>query len=271
MKEKLKRIIWPLIYLVLIANVCLSFILVFRSYYYRSIFVYGSSMEPTLNGTGKYVDYGVIDDHKYAIDKLKRFQILTTYYPFANDYVGGYVHGGTNVVDKEKSSYKIKRIYGFPGETIRFDVDDEMAKYAIEAASDPYLGIYSETAQFYARKAVKFYVKAAGSDKFVEQELKFKRKISTNSFDKYRNFEWELGEDEYWVMGDNYSASSDCFSEKSPVYYDNIVGVLIAIEGTCIASRKNKTTVKSTEDGNEGTSDFYYECTSRRRHFPVFY
>lgn len=269
MKEKLKRIVWPLIYLVLITNVCLSFILVFRSYYYRSIFVSGSSMEPTLNGSGQYVDYGIIDDHKNAINNLKRFQIITTFYPFANkskDYVGGYVHGGINVVDKKESSYKIKRVYGFPGETIRFELDEEMVDLA-KSYSDG----YCEAAQYAARKAIKFYVKGIGSNDFVEQKLSFKRKIAIAHIDNYDDYEITLGFDEYWVMGDNYSASSDCFSEKAPIYYENIVGVLIAIEGTCIARPKVKENPTTTQDGNEGTYDYYFECTNRRRHFPVFY
>ena len=128
MKQKLKRIIWPIIYLILIINVCLSFILVFRSYYFRAIFVSGNSMNPTLKG-GSRADYGVIDDHKSAINHLKRFNIVTTYYPFAKstDYKGGYVHGQDNEIDKNNSSYKIKRVYGLPNETIRFDIDDDWA------------------------------------------------------------------------------------------------------------------------------------------------
>ena len=263
MKQKLIKIIWPIIYLVLIINVCLSFILVFRSYYYCSIFVSGRSMEPTLHGdrtvNDGYVDYGIIDDHKNAINNLKRFQIITTYYPFesSTDYVGGYKPGETNVVDPNSSSYKIKRVYGFPGETIRFDLDDEYADLAKSKVADQ----YSEEAQFAARKAVVFYVDG------VKQDLKFKRKIEINSIEKYRDKEFVLGENEYWVMGDNYSASTDCFYEKKPIYYDNIVGVLIAIEGTCKIESKTHKEVDSTEDGTKS----YYECKKRKWHMPVYY
>ena len=40
-------------------------------------------------------------------------------------------------------------------------------------------------------------------------------------------------------MGDNYTVSADCYSETkstgnfSPIYFENIQGVLIAIEGIC--------------------------------------
>ena len=267
MKEKLKKIIWPIIYLVLIVNVCLSFILVFRSFYFKSIFVSGSSMEPTLHGErgGNYADYGIIDDHKIAINNLKRFQIVTTYYPFADstDYVGGYVHGGNNVVDEIESSYKIKRVYGFPGETIKFDVNDEWL--AIAKAQSDY---FSEEAQNAARQAIQFYVKKNEGTGFVKQNLKFKRKIAIASIEKYRDYVVELGDDEYWVMGDNYSASSDCFSKNAPIYYDNIVGVLVAIEGTCHINLKTNKDVDVTD---EGTKTYYYECVNRKRHFPTFY
>ena len=272
MKQKLKRIIWPIIYLILIINVCLSFILVFRSYYFRAIFVSGNSMNPTLKG-GSRADYGVIDDHKSAINHLKRFNIVTTYYPFAKstDYKGGYVHGQDNEIDKNNSSYKIKRVYGLPYETIRFDIDDDWAN-EVEVLKSRGAG-YDEVANA-INKAIVFSVKKAGSEEFEVQKITFNRlfKESANYIDinKYKDFEYELGEDEYWVMGDNYCASFDCFSQdnRAPIYYDNIVGVLVAIEGTC------KIAEKFSNKGNidqDGTSEHYFECKERKRHLPVYY
>ena len=262
-KRKINMIVWPLIYLVLIINVCVSFVLVFRSYYFKSIFVSGSSMEPTLHGNvSGMVDYGIIDDHKVAIKNIKRFQIITTYYPFADskDYVDPYVHGGTNVVDPYDSSYKIKRVYGMPGETIKFELDEEQA-----ALAKDYPDGFSYAAQEAAQKAIKFFVKASDSDEFVEQKITFKRKINVQKLSEYKLYEVELADDEYWVMGDNYSASSDCFTKKSPIYFDNIVGVLIAIEGTC--KIKSSVVIDPTDDGTKVS----YKCTERKRHFPVYY
>lgn len=264
MKSKLKLIIWPVIYLVLIINVCISFIFVFRSFYYRSIFVSGSSMEPTLNGnTADRVDYGLIDDHDYAIKNLKRFQILTTYYPFADskDYVGGYSRDKVNVIDTNEASYKIKRVYGFPGETIKFVVDEEKANIA-----KSFINPYCEEAQFYCKEAIQFEVKGPNeNDEFVRQSLKFKRKINPDKIMTYQNFEYHLEEEEYWVMGDNYSASSDCFNKKHPIYRDNIVGVLISIEGTCKII--SNTEVDPTDDGTK----ISYKCTKKKRHWPTYY
>ena len=263
MKNKLKMILWPFIYLVLIINVCISLVLVFRSYYFKSIFVSGSSMEPTLHGNvSGAVDYGIIDDHKNAISNLKRFQIITTYYPFpdSKDYKTPYVHGENNVIDEHDSSYKIKRVYGLPGETIRFELDEEYANAARSFANP-----YSEEAQDAARRAIQFFVKTNENEDFVKQNMKFKRKINIAKLHEYKEYEYTLGDDEYWVMGDNYSASSDCFTKKLPIYFDNIVGVLIAIEGTCkIVGNVN---IDSTEDGTKVS----YKCTQRKRHLPVYY
>ena len=269
MKSKFKLILWPVIYLVLIINVCISFVLVFRSYYFKSIFVSGSSMEPTLHGNvADVVDYGIIDDHDSAINSIKRFQIITTYYPFADskDYERPYIHnpdptkGEKNVISETDSSYKIKRVYGLPGETIRFELDNEYAE-----AAKSYKDSYSAQAQDAAQKAVQFYVKTNDNEGFVKQTIKFKRKINIAKIDDYKDYEFTLADDEFWVMGDNYSASSECFTKKAPIYKDNIVGVLIAIEGTRkIVSSVN---IDTTEDGTKVS----YKCTQRKRHLPVYY
>ena len=93
-------------------------------YYQRSyltpFWVNGQSMYPTLNGNaldangnklnensgsageGYIVDYGVMDTHKSAINKIKRFDIIVTKY------------------SKKDTRNKIKRVVGLPGETIYF-------------------------------------------------------------------------------------------------------------------------------------------------------
>ena len=270
MKKKLKLIIWPIIYLVLIFNVCISFILVFRSYYYRSIFVSGSSMQPTLNldsNKSGVVDFGLIDDHDSAIKKIKRFQIITTYYPFpdSHDYVDGFDLEKENVVDEREASYKIKRVYGLPNETIRFVVDEDEMNAALAKSTTVTEALNSEEIQYHCRQAIQFYVKAPNSEVFVKQNIKFKRRINPYKITQYQNFEYELGEGEYWVMGDNYSASSDCFNKRAPIYYQNIVGVLISIEGTCkiVSDVKIDTTVDGTKVS--------YKCTNKKYHFPTYY
>ncbi len=264
MKKKFKLVIWPIIYLVLIINVCISFALVFRSYYFRSIFVSGSSMEPTLHGqVGQRVDYGIIDDHNSAISRIKRFQIITTYYPWTSDYVGEYVPGGENVLNENEASYKIKRVYALPGESVRFSVDPEML---VEAQKKKAAGdAWGAEAQDFAQRALKVEIRKVGSEDFVEQKLKFKRRIDIAKIPDYDGFQYDLLKDEYWVMGDNYSASSDCYSKNKPIYKDNIVGVLVAIEGTCVIDAHIDP--DSTVDGTK----ISYQCKQRKRHFPKYY
>lgn len=266
MKKKIKLVIWPIIYLVLIINVCISFILVFRSYYFRSIFVSGSSMEPTLHGSvGDRVDYGIIDDHESAISRIKRFQIITTYYPFlgSNDYVGGYSHGGDNVINEKEASYKIKRVYALPGETFEYVIDNEYKAKALQLAYEKKDNFCPEV-QYAASKAIQFKVNGTIVD------INFKRRIDPTKFNAYETFikekcPYTLGNDEYWVMGDNYSASSDCFSKGAPIYRDNIVGVLVAIEGTC------KIDAHIDPTGDDDGTKVTYQCKQRKRHFPTYY
>lgn len=267
MKRKLKAIIWPIIYLVLILNVCFSFTLVFRSYYFKSIFVSGDSMQPTLNtdnSDGK-VDYGIIDDHSYVLNNLRRFQIVITYYPFetSNDYVQPYTPGEENELNTNTCSYKIKRLYALPGETIRFEVDNETAAEAILAGTK--YGNYSVQAQDLAAKAIHFYVTNANGEES-EPQIKFKRKINLSTLSFYNFGPFTLGENEYWVMGDNYAVSSDCMSKqiRKPIYKENLIGVLIAIEGRC------NTETEIPKDA-EAVSGSHYVCKNRKPHFPKFF
>ena len=125
--------------------------------------------------------------------------------------------------------------------------------------------MHREEVQYHCRQAIQFYIKSAGKDDFVKQDLKFKRRINPNKINLYKDFEFTLNDGEYWVMGDNYSASSDCFNHKAPIYYQNIVGVLISIEGTCkiVSDVKIDTTVDGTK--------ISYKCTEKKYHFPTYY
>ena len=74
-------------------------------------------MSPTLNGSdderaGSVVDFGIIDPHKSAIKNIKRFSIVSTYYP--DDYA---VSG--RLIPNSKQ--KIKRVVAMPGETFKIE------------------------------------------------------------------------------------------------------------------------------------------------------
>ncbi|MGM9873977.1 MAG: signal peptidase I [Bacilli bacterium] len=194
-----------------IVNCVLSFVFVlcilgfscsiFHRNYFLSIYVDGSSMYPTLNNSNdrSRYDFGIVDPHQSAINKIKRFDIITTYYPWDNlDYNLPYNRG-----DKVKDSaeYKIKRVIALPNETFKIENND-------------------------------LYVLNNESNEFEYINIPFERNgVDTHRFSTDGTI--VLNENEYWVMGDNWINSLDCLDSNSPVYKENLVGVLVAIEGTC--------------------------------------
>ena len=109
------------IFIIVIALVVLALegVLYYQRSYLTPFWVNGQSMYPTLNynatdangnklnelsgsaDVGYTVDYGVMDTHKSAINKIKRFDIIVTKYSGSDNN-------------------KIKRVLGLPGETVEF-------------------------------------------------------------------------------------------------------------------------------------------------------
>ena len=121
-KKKISDIIWPLVYLVLIGTICASGCLVFKRYYYCSVFISGKSMDPTLmggngNGDSGIAEYGLVDTSDQIKKQLKRFDIVTTYYPWDSDDYIDYQPGQTER-NGHNPERKIKRLLALPGETI---------------------------------------------------------------------------------------------------------------------------------------------------------
>ena len=173
-------------------------------------------MSPTLNkdaysdsydGAFYYfnVNFGYVDQHKDAKESIRRFDIVTTFYPWDNnDYDLPYERG-----DKKLATayYKIKRVIAMPGDTFKI-VNNELFLKNEE-------------------------------DEWVQEEMDFLDHVTT-----VRNQEeTEVGEGEYWVAGDNWGHSTDSFNhvgtnpKVGPVYYENITGVLVAIQGTCTVKK----------------------------------
>lgn len=190
-----QKIFWSSLYLLLIIGVCLCSVTVFDRFYFSSIYVSGESMSPTLNhhSDGR-VDFGIIDTHLSARKNIERFNIVTTYYPWS-DYTSD-VSGNDTL--KVNATYKIKRIIALPGETFRI-VDNNLQ----------ILNLSTNT--------------------FENIEIKFSRTI-----ENLHNYpQTTLNAEEYWVMGDNWDNSQDCIDSGEPVRFEDIVGVLVSINGTC--------------------------------------
>jgi len=232
----------------LLLAVCVSGGLIFHSYYYELIYVSGTSMSPTLNGTeddasGSLVDFGIVDAHESALKHIKRFSIVSTYFPEATDYDE---QGNLN----KNAKKKIKRVVALPGETFKI-----------------------ENGQVYVLNGTDFELKPATfkTNPSIESGYKGKDTITPIT----------LADDEYWVLGDNRQASRDCAFINKPIKYENLSGVLVAIEGKGKLYLKRYTCPNcgktySAKGGNVCPNCYTdltpeYDVGNKQYHWPVFY
>lgn len=203
--EKVKNIIYICVLVVSIIILIIEGFLYYQRSYLTPFWVNGQSMYPTLNGhalradgsevgiagggshLGDTVDYGVMDTHKKAINKIKRFDVIVTLYR------------------EDDTSNKIKRVVGMPGERIRFGTGANNGDLFI-------------------------------NDELIEQPVETEIVRSGNS---YPVEEIVLGDNEYYVLGDNRAHSSDSRHE-GPIQKEWITGKAIAICGTAKVYRNDK-------------------------------
>lgn len=214
-KKKLTYSLWSLIYLVLTAVIVISATSLFNNFYYESVYVSGSSMDPTLSGNGASErfgsDYGIIDKDAGAKRNVKRYQIVTTYFP-------GEDPGNPNV------SYKIKRVIVKPLE--RFKVEDNN------------LYIYNEA------------YKNVNNGWGEPLKMPFDRNGITNVDTPIADRNWPdttLSSDQYFLAGDNWVSSYDSFS-VGPVSYSSLVGVVVKMQGRCTVQNGKVVEKQSYED-----------------------
>lgn len=122
----------------------------FRIYIAQPYMVNGASMDPTF----KNADYLIVDQISKRLEEPKRESVLIIRYP------------------KDPSKFFIKRLIGFPGETVNI-IDGEVF-------------IYNE-----------------------QNKEGLKLNDSYIIYPKHENFSTQLKTDEYFVMGDNRAGSSD--------------------------------------------------------------
>lgn len=208
LKRKLLSIGASIFYFITVVALCVTSSILIKDSYFSYIYVNGSSMNPTLKGgsgvsatpphidshTGEYipgdtVNFGTVDPSVRAKKNIKRYDIVTTYYP-GEDY-----DSSGNL--RKDAAYKIKRVIALPGETFKIEQ-----------------GVLS--------------VKYDGVFKTIERTHLIDDSGIANIKDVA---ERTLSNNEYWVMGDHRSGSKDCVTLNRPVTFDNITGVLLAIEG----------------------------------------
>lgn len=216
-KEKSKKILllekiaWPIFYIFTSVAVCISACVIFHNTYYTPIYVSGSSMQPTLNNRigNTLVDFGIADCHQQAIDRAKRFDVVITEYPW----------------EDEGQGLKIKRIWGLPGENIILSksslTSEGKIEYTFKALKND-VEIYNISTQISSRASLMTFDTS-------NKSFNIKRREDGA---KDRSFNVKLNDNEYFLMGDNWIVSSDCYSnKKTPAEKENIKGVVIQIEG----------------------------------------
>ena len=211
-KKKLVNSLWSLVYLALVIAIVVSATSIFKNFYYESVYVSGESMNPTFCGVDIYEDgelvpshdYGVIDKDYGARKNIKRYQVVTTYYP-------------GDPVDRQYATYKIKRVIAKPGE-----------KFKIE---NYHLYLFNEKEGSWGEAL----------------EMPFERNTKTN---KHQNYPvTTLANDEYFLAGDNWDNSYDCF-DIGPINFDLLVGVVVKMEGRCIVQNGKVLQKERYKDGN---------------------
>ena len=183
-------------------------------------------MNPTLLGQSQRCHYGIADTSNAAIDSLKRFDVIITYYSWNGD----------------DSTLKVKRVWGFPGETLSlkytfFDEDPENTYYGMQLKVNNEVVINSTANHEYTmtcdypegfHPTFNVYTFSAPHKSF---------NVSVDYPTQSREFDITLGADEYFVMGDNWWHSSDCFGNGGSknlhaLKRKDIQGRVVRIEGT---------------------------------------
>ena len=219
------KIFYPIFYIIFAAAISLSICFIVQKNVPTKIYVSGTSMKPTLMGdvnTDKRINYGYAYTDYYTRTHLKRFDVVITYFPES-------WNTGKNL--------KVKRVWGFPGETLNLTCLDDSAVFTVgngETVYEEYIAekILNKTYTF------ERYDKEIGIYSYKEQITVFKFDNGVKKFDTRavpRDFSITLKENEYFLMGDNWGGSTDSYekiTDPHRISLENIQGKVICIEGT---------------------------------------
>ena len=232
--EKFQTWFFSILYFLMTVAIVITGCFTFKKVYYLPIVVSGTSMWPTLSGAkwstqfgdlgdGKFYtprnSYGIADIHPSSVNSLHRFDVIATYYPSA---------WGTD------EDYKIKRVWGFPGETLNLSYSEDAYTFTV---SKDEVEIYSITSEKLAPHTQEYEFQHQESDgsytiinhtlsfqvhTFVLEHKTFNVSYSTPAKapegSRRSLINHKLGDNEYFVMGDNWSecGSTDSYDYLSP-------------------------------------------------------
>ena len=246
--EKFQTWFFPILYFLLAVSIVVTGCLSFKKLYYQPIVVTGTSMFSTLaggpsnSGIGTTIDvedggvhysatmryhYGIADLHRSSVNELKRFDVVVTYYPQS------WGADGSKDEYLQKRSYKIKRVWGFPGETINLKYDHTTECYtftAFKPGEAPYT-ITSKPKDTTYKQTYEYEYKVGNKTKYVQSELSgftvnefvlpdksfrvSQRTPATTGLTTRNISNYKLANNEFFVMGDNFSGSTDCYEKSS--------------------------------------------------------
>lgn len=199
-KSPLRKVFSALITAFLLIGVLISGGFAYINYKYTPLYVDGRSMQPTLNGTYEnYYELGYMETSAKVLNNLKRQDIIIYQ-----------TNNGSN-------SGIIKRVIGFPGETLLFKKGSEQTE---------------GTSTFYVNE---IHIKPVDATEYTlldEPYLSTASVAKTYTWDG-TSFEITLGEAEYYLLGDNRGSSRDS-REVGPVPYTQLIGRLKVIYGYAV-------------------------------------
>ena len=272
-KTVLSNVLTAAIYLSFTILLAFTGCFLFQDYYYKKIYISGRSMNPTLIGDEGCHNYGYVDTSANAINNLKRFDVIITYY-------NKWTNPDPEDPSYEDTSYKVKRVWGFPGETITLTCIEEV---------DPETTTVSKYFNYKAVKNDKVVCDIT-SEPAIEKEfnissLKKKEKMlvcrftygnkhfyinaKTDNTGVPRHFEdlvldkktktVEGSKDEYFVMGDNWQNSADSYryvvkDHKANLDKSELQGRVVCIQGVT----KYDSVKKETSDQVRLTPRYYF-------------
>ena len=134
---------------------------------------------------------------------------------------------------------KVKRVWGFPGETIELKTDTTEKKVKFTVYKDETL-VSSYQSEALVNKEFTFekYDIENGNYTYNTNLDVFPFNTGEKTFDinySERNCKLTLKENEYFLMGDNWASSTDSYEKRfdpNRITFSNIQGKVVRIEGT---------------------------------------